>query len=193
MTQNTSLSFTATILVNGFPLLVLNDAADKAVVVPHVDSNLGQMNISRGLGMLGTPDEVWDDARQRALIDFHVTGQTSPAVFHFRHTDEGYQLSLRSGGSSGQAVVKNRFGIPKVKPVEEASPSSWHMRLAHTGELATLSDLATETAVINLECADSHKPVTTHLIARGEGGYLITHGSALATSLRLNILERGVE
>lgn len=190
MADDKALSFTATLLVNGHPLIVLNQAIDRSVMVPHPDSNLGQLDASLALGILSAPNEAWDDARDAGHVDFHLTGDLSPTVFYFRHSEEGYRLYIRSGDYVGQGVFKNKYGVAMSRPIEDSDPSPWRIRLAHTQKFVVLSDLATGSAIINLECSSSGAHLATNIIGNGEGGYLITRKSAPATNLRLNILER---
>lgn len=193
MTAHETLSFTATLLVNGHPLAVLSDAAEGSIQVAHPDSSLGMMDISQALGVLNGPDEVWDAAREAGQLDFHLKGEVSPTLFYFRHSDQGYHLYVRGGAHYGQAVFKSKYGVANVAPVEGAVPSPWLLRLAHTGQAITLADLPNDFAMLNLECAESAQHLATNLIGDGEGGYLITRRSVPATSLRLNIVERGVD
>ncbi|MCY1413726.1 hypothetical protein D3C76_890390 [compost metagenome] len=193
MATHESLSFTATLLVNGHPLTVLGEAAEGTIEVPHPDSSLGSLDVSQALGVLSSPDEAWDAAREAGHVDFHLTGQVSPTLFYFRHSDEGYRLYVRDGVHYGQGVFKSKYGVASVASVEGADPSPWLLRLAHTGQAITLADLANDFAILNLECAASAQPLAANLIAEGEGGYLITRRSVPAAALRLNIVERGVD
>ncbi|MBV4493064.1 hypothetical protein [Pseudomonas oryzicola] len=193
MTAHESLSFTATLLVNGHPLTVLSDAAEGIIQVPHPDSSLGMMDIAQALGVLSGPDEAWDAAREAGHVDFHLKSEISPTLFYFRHSDQGYHLYVRSGAHYGQAVFKSKYGVANVAPVEGAVPTPWLLRLAHTGQTVTLANLPNDFAMLNLECATSAQSLATNLIGDGEGGYLITRRSVPATSLRLNIVERGVD
>lgn len=190
MANNTTLSFTATILVNGHPVIKLNEATDRDVLVPHPDSSLGQLNVSSALGILATPNGAWDEAREAGEVDFHLTGPTSPTVFYFRHSEEGYRLYIRGGNHAGQGVFKNKYGVPMIQPIEGSDPSPWQMHLAHSRQQVTLSELATDFAIIHLECASTKAKLATSIIGSGEGGFLITRKSVPATNLRLNILER---
>lgn len=193
MSDNTALSFTATLLVNGHPLILLNQITDRAVMVPHPDSNLGQLDASQALGVLSAPDEAWDEARDAGLVDFHLTGDPSPAVFYFRHSDEGYRLYLRGGDHAGQGVFKSKYGLATSCTINDSDPTPWQLRLAHTEQPVVLSDLVTDFAIVTFECASTGVHLTTSTIGDGEGGYLITHKSAPPTQLRLNILEREVD
>lgn len=193
MADNIALSFTATLLVNGHALHVIADAADRSLLVPHLDPLLGTMDVTHALGALSGPDEVWDEARNAGLVDFHLTENLSPVVLYFRHTDEGYRLYLRSGSCAGKGVFKNKYGIPMAQPVEASDPSPWRMCHAHSKQGTDLLDLATDFAMINLQCAKTEAYLTANSIGLSEGLYLITGSSSPATSLRLNILERGVD
>lgn len=193
MANHENLSFTATLLVNGHPLTVLSEAVAGIIEVPHPDSSLGSMDVSQALGVLSSPDEAWDAAREAGHVNFHLTGEMSATRFYFRHSEQGYHLYIRGGAHDGQAVFKSKYGVASVAPVASAAPSPWLLRLAHTGQIVTLADLANDFAILNFECAASGQALATNLIADGEGGYLITRRSVPATSLRLNIIERGVD
>lgn len=193
MADHKSLSFTATLLVNGHPLATLDEATEGTLCVNHPDPNLGSMDVSQALGILSTPDEAWDAAREAGLVDFHVTGEVTPTLFYFRHTDEGYRLYIRGGEHDGQGVFKSKYGAAMVSPIEHSDPSPWLIQVAHTQTIVTLEDLETGAAIINLKCPSSGKTLSSNPIADGEGCYLITRGSAPATRLRLNIFEREVD
>ncbi len=79
------------------------------------------------------------------------------------------------------------------QPIEGSDPTPWQMRNPHTQHPLDLAGMAVDFSIINLACAASGQSLATHLIANGEGGYLITLRSKPATSLRLNITERGVD
>lgn len=193
MPDNTALSFTATLMVNGHPLIILSQATNRAVMVPHPDPNLGQLDASKALGVLSSPDKAWDDARDAGLVDFHLTGDPSPPVFYFRHSNEGYRLYLRSGDHAGEGVFKSKYGLASSCTIDDNDPTPWRLRLAHTQQTVVLSDLSTDFAIVTLECASTGSHLATTAIADGEGGYLITRKSTPATQLRLNILEREVD
>ncbi|MNM94541.1 hypothetical protein D3C81_1069490 [compost metagenome] len=80
-----------------------------------------------------------------------------------------------------------------VSPIEGSDPTPWQMRGAHTQQPVNLAGMAVDFSIINLACAATGQSLATNLIAEGEGGYLITLRSKPATSLRLNIAERGVD
>jgi hypothetical protein len=193
MTDNTALSFTATLLVNGHALCVMADAVDRAVAVAHPDPLLGTIDITQALVALSGPDEAWDQARDAGRVDFHLTENRSPSLFYFRHTDQGYRLYLRSGCCEGQAVFISKYGIPMAQPVENSEPSAWQLRHAHSQQPTLLSELTTDFVMISLHCATTGKRLTGRPVGLDEGLYLITSQSAPATALRLNILERGVD
>ncbi|QBF25099.1 hypothetical protein EXN22_05135 [Pseudomonas tructae] len=193
MADDKLLSFTATLLINGHPLFVLSEATDRNVMVAHPDPNLGSLDASHALGSLSTPDEVWDNARDAGLVDFHLTGTPSPTQFYFRHSEGTYRLYIRSGNYLGQAMFKSKYGVPIARPIEDNTPSPWRLIFAHTGQAVVLSDLITDFAIINLECPSTSARLSTNTFGLDEGGYLIARKSAPATSLRLNILEREVD
>ncbi|BBH44232.1 hypothetical protein [Pseudomonas sp. KU43P] len=193
MPDNQSLSFTATLLVNGYPLTILGEATEGAINVRHPDPSLETIDVTQALGVLTTPDEAWNDAREAAHVDFHLTGDVMPTLFYFRHTDEGYRLYIRGGAHAGQGVFKSKYGVATVSPIEDVDPTPWQIRYSHNNQPVTLADMEIDFSVICLECSASAKTLATELIAEGEGAYLITHRSRPATSLRLNIQERGVD
>lgn len=193
MADHQALSFTATLLVNGHPLTILSEATEGTIRVAHPDTNLGLMDVTHALGVLSTPDDAWDDAREAGHVDFHVTGDVAPVLFYFRHTPEGYRLYIRGGEHDGQGVFKSKYGVAMVSPIEGSDPTPWQMRNPHTQHPLDLAGMAVDFFIINLACAASGQSLATHLIANGEGGYLITLRSKPATSLRLNITERGVD
>lgn len=193
MTDDTALSFTATLLVNGHALRLMADAVDRAVTVAHPDPLLGSMDITQALAALSGPDEAWDEARDAGRVDFHLTDELSPTRFYFRHTDQGYRLYLRSGGCAGQGVFNTQYGIPMAQPVEGSDPSAWQLRHAHSQQPIVLSELATDFAMITLDDAVTGARLTGKPVGLDEGLYLATSQSAPATALRLNILERGVD
>lgn len=193
MADNKALSFTATLLVNGYPLTILSEATEGTITVAHPDSSLGSMDVTDALGVLSTPDDAWNDAREAGHVDFHLTGDIAPTLFYFRHTDEGYRLYIRGGAHDGQGVFKSKYGVARVCPIEDTDPTPWQLRLAHNHDPVTLADMAIDFSMISLACAASGKTLATQFIADGEGGYLITHRSSPATRLRLNIEDRGVD
>lgn len=193
MTDDTALSFTATLLVNGHALRIVADAADRAVTVAHPDPLLGTIDITQALAALSGPDEAWDEARDAGRVDFHLTDDLSPSLFYFRHTDQGYRLYLRGGCCEGQGVFKTKYGIPMAQPVENDDPTAWQLRHAHSQQPTLLSELATDFAMITLHCAITGAQLTGRPVGLDEGLYLIASQSNPATALRLNILERGVD
>ncbi|MFK0086955.1 hypothetical protein ACIQUS_06640 [Pseudomonas sp. NPDC090755] len=193
MTDNIALSFTATLLVNGHSVFVLNEVTDRNVMVAHPDPNLGSMDVSSALGALSTPDAAWDQARAAGQVDFHLTADVAATVLYFRHSEEGYHLYIRSGDYAGQGVFKSKYGVAMAHPIESNDPTPWRIRFGLTRQYMVLSDLITDFAIINLECSSTGAGLTTNFIGTDEGGYFIARKSAPATSFRLNILERGVD
>lgn len=193
MTDHTALSFTATLQINGNALQLIADAADRKVTVSHPDPFQGTIDITQALGALTGPNEEWEESRNLGLVDFQLTENLSPVVLYFRHTDGGYRLYLRSGSGAGLGIYKNKYGIAVAQPVKGDDPTPWQIRHAHSKQSAVLSSLATDFAMINLHCAASGAHLTSQGIGLGEGLYLISGRSKAATSLRLNILERGVD
>ncbi|MBH3462616.1 MULTISPECIES: hypothetical protein [Pseudomonas] len=193
MTDDVSLSFTATLLVNGFPLIILRQATDQPILVPHPDSSLGTLDVSSSLGVLSTPDDAWDNAREEKLVDFHVTGETTATEFYFRHGSEGYYMYVRDGSHAGQHIRKSKYGVAMAHSETDGAPSAWLIHHDHTGKQITLEDLATSFAIINLACPHTGICLANELIAQGEGAYLATRRSSPKAKLRLNILRRGVD
>lgn len=196
MPNNKSLSFTATLLANGHPVIILDEATDRAVTVAHPKPNQSQpspLDVSRALGVLIGPNSAWEKDREVGLIDFNLIADLPPTTFYFRHHEGHYRLYVRNGKYLGHGVFTNAQGVTETSPIDGVDPTLWEMRYSHTGQAIDLSHLATESASVNLVHKEASADLGMVGIGLGVGGFLSVGTSVAARDLRLNILEREVD
>ncbi|TDF82044.1 hypothetical protein [Pseudomonas sp. H9] len=196
MPSDKSLSFTATLLANGHPVIILNEATDRPVNVAHHrpdPSRPSVLDASHALGILIGPNEAWEEDRNLGLIDFNLIADIPPTELYFRHHEGHYRLYVRSGKYLKYGVFTTNQGVTEACPIKQADPILWALRCAQTGQAIDLSNLASESAAVNLVHKETAGSLGMHGIGIGVGGFLAVDVPGVACDLRLNILEREVD